>query len=76
MIHLIITKATREEMTDMLKILQSYIKVAVDIQKSLVGGGELHADCEAVLLDHGSNQENIWGANWILSTKKLAMKQC
>ena len=30
----------------------------------LAGGGELHADCEAVLLEAGSQQQYIWGADW------------
>ena len=24
----------------------------------------MHADCERVLLDNGSEQDDIWGANW------------
>ena len=24
----------------------------------------MHADCEAVLLDDGSAQDDLWGANW------------
>jgi len=40
------------------------IKIAVDIEKEwIVLDGELHADCEAALLEKGSQQENIWGAN-------------
>jgi hypothetical protein len=40
------------------------IKMAVDIQNEwIVLDGELHSDCEAVLLEKGSQQENIWGAN-------------
>lgn len=32
-----------------------YIKLAVDIEREIIaGGGELHADCEAVLLKNGS----------------------
>ena len=27
-------------------------------------GGEMHADCEAVLLEDGSRQEDVWGADW------------
>lgn len=26
-------------------------------------GGELHSDAEELLINGGSNQENIWGAN-------------
>ncbi len=46
----------------MLETLGSYIKLAVDIEREVVaGGGELHADCEQVLLEAGSRQEAIWG---------------
>jgi hypothetical protein len=42
-----------------------YIKTVVDIRQGiLAGGGEMHSDCEIVLLDNGSQQENIWGASW------------
>jgi len=49
----------------MLEVHNFYIKMAVDIEQGiLAGGSELHADCEAVLLDDGSRQESIWGASW------------
>lgn len=61
-------KATREQMVSMLSSLQDYVKLAVDVEMGvLAGGGELHADCETVLLDHASKQENVWGADWIPS---------
>lgn len=31
----------------------------------------LHADGEAVLIDDGSLQENIWGADWIPETQEV-----
>jgi len=38
----------------------------VDVRRGLLaGGGELHADCESVLLEDGSRREDIWGADWI-----------
>jgi hypothetical protein len=41
------------------------IKIAVDIRRGiLAGGGEMHADCEQMLLENGSEQDDIWGANW------------
>lgn len=53
-------------MAQMLEALEMYVKVAVDINRGvLAGGGALHADCEAVLLDDGSAQDDIWGADWI-----------
>lgn len=37
----------------------------------LAGGGALHADCEAVLLDDGSAQDDIWGADWIPVSQRV-----
>lgn len=31
----------------------------------------MHTDCEAVLLEDGSHQKDIWGANWIPKTQTL-----
>jgi hypothetical protein len=52
-------------MADMLQALGTYIKLAVDIRRGiLAGGGAMHADCEAALLEDGSQQEDVWGADW------------
>ena len=41
------------------------VKLVVDVRRRLVAvGGELHADAEAVLLERGSKQADIWGANY------------
>ncbi|MEW6041314.1 MAG: DUF5674 family protein [Elusimicrobiota bacterium] len=72
MIHLISSPATKQEIEEMLETLETYIKLAVDIQRNiLAGGGALHADCEAVLINDGSSQEDIWGADWIPETKEI-----
>ncbi len=40
------------------------VKGVVDLEKKVMAlGGELHADEEAVLLEHGSLQKNLWGIN-------------
>ena len=42
-------------MQEMLEMLETYVKLAVDIERGiLAGGGAMHADCEAVLLEDGS----------------------
>ena len=65
MIHIIRSRASRQQVDEMLQMLETYIKLAVDIrQGSLAGGGAMHADCEAALLEEGSRQEDIWGADW------------
>ena len=65
MVHIIRSRATQQQMADMLQALNTYIKLAVDIRRGiLAGGGAMHADCEAVLLEDGSKQEDVWGADW------------
>ena len=40
------------------------VKGVIDINKRLLAlGGELHADCEQLLLDRGSKQADLWGFN-------------
>jgi hypothetical protein len=64
-IHLLREKATPEQVREMLEIHQVMIKVAVDVRRRvLAGGGEMHADCEELLLDSGSGSDDVWGANW------------
>jgi len=65
MILIIREQATPEQMRQMLEMLGIYIKLAVDVERGiLAGGGELHADCEQVILVDGSQQINTWGADW------------
>lgn len=56
----------------MLLELGFYVKLAVDINRRIIaGGGEMHFDCERVLLANGSNQENIWGAGFMPAAQKI-----
>jgi len=72
-IHIIRQHATQKEIEEMLQELETYIKLAVDVERSiLAGGGEYHADCEEVLLEDGSLQENVWGADWYPDSKTVA----
>jgi len=74
-IYIIRDRATPEQIKDMLHMLQTYIKLAVDIDRGiLAGGGAMHADCEAVLLDDGSQQEFIWGADWNPSAQQVTFE--
>jgi Protein of unknown function (DUF5674) len=64
-IHILEEPATAEKITEMLQAHRFYVKTVVDIRRQiLAGGGEMHFDCETVLLDHGSQQEDLWGASW------------
>lgn len=41
------------------------VKLVVDVQRRVAAiGGELHADAEALLLEQGSHQTDLWGANY------------
>jgi len=71
-IHIIRQRTSQKEVDEMLEELQTYIKLAVDIERSvLAGGGEYHADCEEILLEDGSHQEDVWGADWYPDSKTL-----
>jgi len=40
------------------------VKAVVDIEREIMAvGAELHSDEEALLLDEGSKQKNLWGIN-------------
>ena len=40
------------------------IKAVVDVKQRIMAlGGELHSDEEALLIDHGSLQRDLWGIN-------------
>jgi hypothetical protein len=72
MILLLCDRATPEQLEQMLEQHKFYIKTAVDIERQvLVGGGELHADCEEKLLDDGSRQQDIWAASFMPLTGKI-----
>ena len=41
------------------------VKLVADIGRGVIAiGGELHADAEQVLLEAGSRQDDLWGANY------------
>jgi hypothetical protein len=57
--------ATEKDLQEMLEELGTYVKLAVDVERGIpAGGGEYHADCEEVLLENGSRQEDIWDVDW------------
>ena len=75
MIHIIRTRATQQQMHEMLEMLGTYVKLAVDIRRCiLAGGGAMHADCEAALLEEGSQQADIWGADWNPATQQVTFE--
>jgi hypothetical protein len=75
MIYILRRKATDEQVAEMLKEYESMIKIVVDIRRRvLAGGGEMHSDCESALLDDGSEQDDLWGANWFPAEQRVAFE--
>jgi hypothetical protein len=72
MIHTLHEKASPDQVKDMLQEHTTMIKIVVDVRlRILVGGGEMHADCESVLLEGGSEQDDLWGANWYPAEERI-----
>ncbi|MDA0838036.1 MAG: DUF5674 family protein [Planctomycetota bacterium] len=59
-------KARRDELVAMLEsYFESMIKYVVDVRREVVAiGGELHCDAEQMLMESGSSQSDLWGANY------------
>jgi len=75
MIHLLKERARPAQMQDMLHEYESMVKIVVDLRRRiLAGGGEMHADCESVLLEDGSEQDDLWGANWYPAEKRITFE--
>jgi hypothetical protein len=72
MIHLLKLPVTSIQIQEMLAQYEDMIKIVVDIRRRILsGGGEMHADCESVLLDDGSEQDDLWGANWYPAEQRI-----
>jgi len=72
MIHLLKEKTLPAQVQEMLQEYEGMIKIVVDIRRRILsGGGEVHADCESVLLDNGSEQDDLWGANWYPTEQRI-----
>ncbi len=47
------------------------VKFVVDVKKGVLAfGGELHSDAEALLLQNGSSQTDVWGGNYYPANPK------
>jgi len=67
--------ASREEIDEMVKTWDVFIKIAVDIErKILAGGGVRHYECEQELLKDGSRQRDIWGVDWSVFTQEIVFE--
>ncbi len=64
-IKILQNQITRKELAAMAEQqFGEWIKGVVDVEQGVMAiGGELHADMEAVLLEQGSRQKDVWGIN-------------
>ena len=75
MIYILRDKANAQQVAEMLEEYESMIKIVVDIRRRiLAGGGEMHSDCESALLEDGSEQDDLWGANWFPAEQRVAFE--
>jgi hypothetical protein len=72
MIHLLKELTSSTQIQEMLQDYEKMIKIVVDIRRRVLsGGGEMHSDCESVLLEDGSEQDDLWGANWYPAEQRI-----
>ena len=72
MIYIIRDRASPQQIQQMQQDFGFLIKVVVDVDRCiLAGGGETHFDLEQLLLQDGSFQRDLWGANWIPETREI-----
>lgn len=51
---------------------ENTIKAVVDIRKEIIAiDSPMHYDCEQLLLENGSNQEDLWGINLYLDSDNI-----
>ena len=65
-IKIIDKKITENELREIAKDFYiDMVKGVVDIERSILAiGGEYHVDANAILIENGSRQQNVWGFNW------------
>lgn len=65
LMKIITDKISAGELNEMSKkMFGNLVKAVVDIEKKIMAvDSELHADEEALLLENGSEQKNLWGIN-------------
>jgi hypothetical protein len=66
MIKLFSTRISQPDLAELCRAhFETMVKFVVDISKEcMAAGGEMQADAEALLLEGGSLQENLWGGNF------------
>ncbi|HNW59860.1 MAG TPA: DUF5674 family protein [bacterium] len=66
MIRIIDTRIAPAELAELCRAhYDTMVKFVADVeQEILAAGGELHSDAEALLLEQGSQQGDLWGGNF------------
>ncbi len=69
MAEIVILRKGRIEPAELRRLVDLFfedmVKYVVDVERGVVAvGGEMHADAEQALLDDGSRQADLWGANY------------
>jgi hypothetical protein len=59
------TRIEPSELRRLVERFEEMVKYVVDVERGRIAiGGEMHADAEQVLLEAGSRQPDLWGANY------------
>jgi len=66
---IVLVRERRIEPAELARLVLLYfedmVKYVVDVERGVIGlGGDMHADAEQLLLEDGSHQANLWGANY------------
>ncbi len=73
-IHILREPPSEQQVREMLEVYGDFIKLAVDVERGIAaGGGKYHADGEQALLEDGSRQRDIWGADWKPETRTVEL---
>lgn len=72
---MILTKSepfTEDETEKLSEVFDVYIKTVIDVDKKICSAGcDRHYESEAILLEQGSLQKNLWGGGIDLETKVI-----
>jgi hypothetical protein len=66
---IVVVSGSRIDARELRRLVDLYfedmVKYVVDVARAVAAvGGEMHADAEQVLLESGSQQADLWGANY------------
>ncbi len=72
MILVLTQKITSDQLKEVAKDLDGYIKFVVDIDRRiLTAGGARHVDGEQILLKDGSKQDDLWGGGYDMESGEI-----